>query len=64
MITKLFHLLKVGNQQRKSPGVEQGVNANGESSRSGDNISDQVPNYICFVIEIWPKAYYRSIALI
>ena len=39
---RLFHFLKVGNQQRKQPGVEQGVNANGESSRSGDNISDQV----------------------
>jgi copper transporter 1 len=39
-----FHAVnynQVGNQQRKPPGVEQGVNANGESSRTGDNISDQ-----------------------
>jgi len=40
-----FHTVKynqVGNQQRNSPGVEQGVDASGESSRVvGDSISDQ-----------------------
>jgi len=37
-----FHAVtynQVGNQQRKSPGIEQGVHSAGETSR--DNISDQ-----------------------